>query len=254
MPADAFEVQEAEAEGVQIRWLTSLKEIAGPRLTVEVMELGTDGRPRPTGEFETLPVDTLVLALGQQTESAFLGKIPGVELEADGTVRVGPDMMTGCPGIFAGGDMAPGERTVTAAVGHGKRAAQGIDAWLRSQDFAAPVASPLVTFDMLHLPIYSDAERREQAQRPPAERTDSFAEVLAGLREPEARYEAKRCFSCGNCFYCDQCYAACPEQAIEKLGPGLGYRYLYDRCTGCAICYETCPCHAIEMIPEPVEG
>ena len=36
---------------------------------------------------------------------------------------------------------------------------------------------------------------------------------------------------CGNCFECDQCYAACPEQAIIKLGPGLRYRYDFDRCT-----------------------
>ena len=218
------------------------------------MELGTDGRPRPTGEFETLPADTVVLALGQTDRE----RLPGQDSRhraGGGWHRAGrtrhDDRVSG---IFAGGDMAPGERTVTAAVGHGKRAAREIDAWLRGQDFAAPVSSPLVTFDMLHLPIYSDAERREQAQRPPAERTDSFAEVLAGLSEPEARYEAKRCLSCGNCFHCDQCYAACPEQAIEKLGPGLGYRYLYDRCTGCAVCYETCPCHAIEMIPEPEEG
>jgi formate dehydrogenase (NADP+) beta subunit len=66
-------------------------------------------------------------------------------------------------------------------------------------------------------------------------------------------YESKRCFSCGNCFECDGCYGACPEQAIIKLGPGLHYRYDYDRCTGCAVCYEQCPCYAIEMIPEPGE-
>ena len=85
----------------------------------------------------------------------------------------------------------------------------------------------------------------------PQRASTGFAEVLAGLSEDEASYEAKRCLSCGNCFECDQCYAACPEQAIEKLGPGRRYRYLYDRCTGCAVCFETCPCHAIEMIPEP---
>ena len=104
---------------------------------------------------------------------------------------------------------------------------------------------------MLHLPIYSDADRSEQRMLPAAARTTGFAEVLAGLSNDEASYEAKRCLSCGNCFECDQCYAACPEHAIEKLGPGRRYRYLYDRCTGCAVCFETCPCHAIDMIPEP---
>jgi Pyruvate/2-oxoacid:ferredoxin oxidoreductase delta subunit len=104
---------------------------------------------------------------------------------------------------------------------------------------------------MLHLPVYSDAARSEQPALPSSRRVDGFAEVLAGLSEPEAFYEAQRCLSCGNCFECDQCYAACPEQAIEKLGPGRRYRYLYDRCTGCAVCFHSCPCHAIEMIPEP---
>ncbi|EXS70486.1 glutamate synthase [Sphingobium sp. Ant17] len=250
MAAHAFEAEEALEEGVKIRWLTSIRDIAGPSLTVEVMELGADGTPRGTGEIETLTADTLVLALGQQAESGFLAKIPGIEVAADGTVVVAPNMMTGHPGIFAGGDMVPSERTVTAAVGHGKKAARAIDRWLRGEDARPAQPRPVVGFEMLHLPIYSDAEQRAQATLPAATRSAGFEEVVAGLGEADARYEAQRCLSCGNCFECDQCYAACPEQAIEKLGPGLRYQLLYDRCTGCGVCYEACPCHAIEMIPE----
>ena len=84
---------------------------------------------------------------------------------------------------------------------------------------------------------------------PVAKRT-GFDEIVAGLSEPEARYEASRCLSCGNCFECDNCYAACPEQAIVKLGKGRFYRVDHDLCTGCAVCFEQCPCHAIEMMPE----
>ncbi len=251
MPAHAFEADEAIEEGIKIKWLTSIKEIAGSSLTVEVMELDPDGRPQPTGQFDTLEADAVVLALGQQTDSGLLRKIPGIEFQSDGTVIVTPNMMTDHPGIFTGGDMVPGERTVTAAVGHGKKAARYIDAWLRGQEYQSAPKHPIVSFEMLQLPIYSDAERTEQAVLPPATRAASFAEVVAGLSPLEAAYEAKRCLSCGNCFECDQCYAACPEQAIEKLGPGRRYRYLYDRCTGCAVCFETCPCHAIEMIQEP---
>lgn len=252
MSAHAFEAEEALEEGVKIKWLTSIKEIAGPTLTVEVMELDPDGRPHPTGQFETLEADAVVLALGQQADSGFLRKVPGIEFQSDGTVIVARNMMTGHSGIFAGGDMVPGERTVTAAVGHGKKAARYIDAWLRGNEYRPPAKHPIVAFEMLNLPIYSDADRSEQPILPGATRTAGFSEVLAGLSEDEAVYEAKRCLSCGNCFECDQCYAACPEQAIEKLGPGRRYRYLYDRCTGCAVCFEACPCHAIEMIPEPV--
>jgi NADPH-dependent glutamate synthase beta subunit-like oxidoreductase len=252
MPAHAFEADEALEEGVKIKWLTSIKEIAGPTLTVEVMELGPDGRPRPTGRFETLEADAVVLALGQRAESGFLRGIPGIEVQADGTVVVGPNMMTGHPGIFAGGDMVPGEQTVTAAVGHGKQAARHIDAWLRGTSYHTSPEPQVASFEMLHLPIYSDADRTVQGMLPAAARTADFTEVLSGLSEADARYEAQRCVSCGNCFECDQCYAACPEQAIEKLGPGKRYRFDHDRCTGCAVCFETCPVHGIAMIPEPV--
>ena len=250
MPAHAFEADEAVEEGIRIRWLTTIKEAVGSELTVEMMELDAEGRPRPTGRFETLQADAIVLAVGQETDSGFLRNVPGIEFGADGAVRVGPDMMTGCPGIFAGGDMIAEERTVTVSVGHGKKAARHIDAWLRGRGGSPPPKHPVVSFAMLHLPIYSDAERREQAVRPPAERTTDFAEVVGGLHEPDALYEAQRCYSCGNCFECDQCYAACPEQAIDKLGTGLRYRFRYERCTGCAVCFEACPCHAIEMVPE----
>lgn len=251
MPAHAFEADEALEEGIRIKWLTSIKEVAGPSLTVEVMELDSDGRPHPTGQLDTLAADAVVLALGQQTDSGFLRKVPGITFRPDGTIIVTADMMTGHPGIFAGGDTVPSERTVTAAVGHGKRAARHIDGWLHGNEYRPPPKHPIVSFDMLHLPIYSDTERREQAMLSAAARVTGFFEVAAGLSKDEASYEAKRCLSCGNCFECDQCYAACPEQAIEKLGPGRRYRYLYDRCTGCAVCFQTCPCHAIEMTPEP---
>jgi NADPH-dependent glutamate synthase beta subunit-like oxidoreductase len=254
MPAHAFEADEALEEGVRIKWLTSIKEIAGPSLKVEIMELDAGGRPQPTGRTEMLQADAVVLALGQQTDSRFLRRVPGVEFKPDRTVIVGHDMMTSCPGIFAGGDMVPSERTVTVAVGHGKRAAHYVDAWLRGGVYDRPRKPPVVSFPMLQLPVFSDAEPSAQKMLAAAERTDSFAEVLAGFTEREARREAQRCLSCGNCFECDNCYAACPEQAIVKLGPGRRYRYDYAKCTGCAVCFEQCPCHAIEMIPEPASS
>lgn len=251
MEAHAFEAAEASEEGVKIRWLTRIAalEAAGP--TVEEMELDASGRPQPTGRFEMLSADAVVLALGQEADSAFLGKIPGISFEPDGAVTVDRNLMTGCPGVFAGGDVAPGERTVTGAVGQGRKAARRIHDWLSGRVVEPAPKPPPVSFEMLHQPVYSVAERARQSVASPAERVAGFTEVQAGLSEQHAAYEAKRCLSCGVCFECDQCYAACPEQAIEKLGPGLRYRFLYDRCTGCAVCFETCPCHAIEMVPEP---
>jgi formate dehydrogenase (NADP+) beta subunit len=194
-----------------------------------------------------------VLALGQETDSGFLRQVPGIEFIADGVVTVGPDMMTTHPGIFAGGDMVPGERTVTVSVGHGKRAARHIDAWLRGEHYQPPMKQKHrpVTFNMLRLPVYSDADPSPQETLVATERVSSFDEIVAGFTAKQARYEARRCLSCGNCFECDNCYAACPEDAITKLGPGRRYGLDYAKCTGCAICFEQCPCHAIEMIPEP---
>ena len=146
--------------------------------------------------------------------------------------------------------MIGGARTMTAAVGHGKKAARNIDAWLRGAVYEQAPKHPIVHFEALNLPVFLDADRREEASIPVAKRV-GFAEVVAGLSEQEARYEASRCLSCGNCYECDNCYASCPEQAITKLGPGRFYRYEYDLCTGCAVCFEQCPCHAIEMEPEP---
>lgn len=254
MPARAFELNEALEEGVTIKWLTTIRQVIGPQLRIEQMQLGADGRPHPTGRMEQLAADAVVLALGQQTDSAFLHRLSGLEFSTDGTVVVGPTLMSGHPGIFAGGDMIGQEHTVSTAIGHGKRAARHIDAYLRATVLPERPKHPLAQFATLHLPMYTDAERREPPQRPPAQRTDDFDEVVAGFTAAQARYEAERCLSCGSCFECDQCYAACPEQAIEKLGPGQRYRFRYACCTGCAVCFETCPCHAIDMVAEPPQS
>ncbi len=251
MPAHGFEADEAIEEGVKIHWLRTIKEIDQTRFTVEVMQVDEHGRPQPTGEFETLEADSLILALGQNVDTGFLQRAPGIEFQRDGTVIVDERMMTGQVGIFAGGDMVPSERTVTVAVGHGKKAARHIDAWLRGEEYRKPPKHPVATFDKLHLWYFTDAAQRPQDQLDHSLRTAGFEEVVKGLKKKEALFEARRCLSCGNCFECDGCFGACPERAVSKLGKGRGYRYDYELCTGCAVCYEQCPCHAIDMIPEP---
>ena len=250
MPAHGFEADEAIEEGIKIKWLTTIKEIIGPTLTVEIMTLDADGHPKPTGKFETLSADSVVLALGQTTDSGFLHNVPGLALGADGVIVVGANMMTGYAGLFAGGDAIAGERSVTISVGHGKRAARNIDAWLRHENYEASPKAPLVSFEMLHLPVYSDADPNPQHTREAAKRVHNFEEVVSGLDERSARHEAQRCLSCGNCFECDNCFAACPELAIVRLGPTHGYRVNMDLCTGCAVCVEQCPCHAMDMVAD----
>jgi formate dehydrogenase beta subunit len=249
MAAHDFEAAEAMEEGVKINWLRTIKGVEGKEMQVEVMRL-VNGQPVPTGQFETLEADNLILALGQDADTGFLRNVPGLGFEQDGTLIVGPGMMTGYPGLFAGGDMVPGERSVTAAVGHGKKAARYIDGYLKNSAYQPGVRHPVVNFEQLHRWYMTSAPKKEQEGLPPAQRTESFSEVWAGLTQNEALFEAQRCLSCGNCFECDGCFGACPEDAIIKLGKGKRYTFDYQRCTGCGVCYEQCPVHAIEMVNE----
>jgi NADPH-dependent glutamate synthase beta subunit-like oxidoreductase len=248
MPAHDIEVEEALEEGVTMRWLSTVAHADSGSLTIEKMRLDETGFPQPTGEFEELAADCLVLALGQDADLAVLDGVPGVTFSG-GTVDVGKDLMTGHPGIFAGGDMVPAERTVTVAIGHGKKAARAIDTWLRaSSDEAAPWHD-LATYEGLNTWYYADAPAAVRPKLESARRIGTFDEVTGGLDASTALFEARRCMSCGNCFGCDNCYGVCPDNAIIKTGPG-GYVIDYDYCKGCGICVAECPCGAIAMVPE----
>ncbi|MBB1511807.1 NAD(P)-binding protein [Tessaracoccus sp. MC1627] len=250
MPAHADELEGAQAEGVQMNWLRTITSMNDEDLTVEIMELDEDGKARGTGVFEKLEADTVILALGQRADTHFLRAIPGMSFNDD-VVEVDPhSLMTAVPGIFAGGDAVPSDRTVTIGVGHGKKAARRIDAWLNKEEWVPVEKHPVVTLPMMNLWYFGDHERRVQAETDIEERLEGFGEVVAGLTDAEAAYEADRCLSCGNCFECDGCLGACPEDAVIKLGKGNRYRFDYEKCTGCASCFEQCPVHAIEMIQE----
>ena len=252
MPAHESEVEEALQEGIMIKWLSTIKNMADEgTLTVEKMALDDKGYPQPTGEFETLEADSLVLALGQDVDLSLLNGVPGLVVK-DGVVEVGSNMMTGYPGLFAGGDMVPSERTVTVAVGHGKKAARNIDAWLAGGTYDAPPKHGIATFENLNPWYYADAPKRVRPTLDLVRRTSTFDEVVQGLDESNALFEARRCLSCGNCFECDNCYGVCPDNAVVKLGPGNRFKFNYDYCKGCGICVSECPCGAITMVPETI--
>jgi 2-oxoacid:acceptor oxidoreductase delta subunit (pyruvate/2-ketoisovalerate family) len=252
MPAHDFEVEEALDEGVLMKWLSTIKHVDGGKLVVERMELDEAGFPQPTGELEELEADSLVLALGQETDLSFVEGVPGLEVE-DGVVSVGPTLMTGYAGIFAGGDMVPAERTVTVAVGHGKQAARHIDAWLLGTEHTPAGEREPADFELLNTWYYTDAPRSVRPQLELARRQSTFEEVVGGLDEATALFEARRCLSCGNCFSCDNCYGVCPDNAVIKLGgQDEPYAFDYDYCKGCGICAAECPCGAIEMVPEEI--
>lgn len=249
MPAHDFEVEEALEEGVTMRWLSTVRAAGDGAVTVEKMVLDEQGFPRPTGELETLEADSLVLALGQEADLSLLHGVPGLAF-SDGVVQVDHRMMTGHPGIFAGGDMVPAERNVTVAIGHGRKAARHVDAWLRGEAAPEPPPPAPARFESLNPWYYADAPKTVRPMLDRIRRQSTFDEVQGGLDEGNALYEARRCLSCGNCFECDNCYGVCPDNAVLKLGPGRGYEFKLDYCKGCGICVAECPCGAIEMVPQ----
>ncbi len=173
MPAHEFEADEALAEGVKIKWLTTIKEIVGADADGRADDAWTTkaARSRPVS-WRRLQADTVVLALGQDSDSGFLRSVPGVEFKWD-TVVVDRQMMTGHPGLFAGGDMVPAERTVTVAVGHGKKAARCIDAWLRGETYDKPASC--VAGDVRHAPPAGVQRCRSGGPASPVRATERVA-------------------------------------------------------------------------------
>jgi NADPH-dependent glutamate synthase beta subunit-like oxidoreductase len=251
MPAHAFEVLEAAEEGIHMRWLSTIRRFDEGKLQVERMQLDENGQLRGTGQLEELDADTLILAVGQNVDLSILEAIDGVRVE-DRVVQVDRQMMTGHRGLFAGGDMVPSQRTIAVAVGHGKRAAHHIDAYLRGVTWTEPPRRELARYEDLNPWYYGDADRSVQPELDAVRRRTTFEEVRAGLTADNALFEARRCLSCGNCFECDNCYGVCPDNAVIKLGPGQRFRIDLDFCKGCGLCAAECPCGAIRMVDEEV--
>ncbi|MBK7767610.1 MAG: NAD(P)-binding protein [Sulfuritalea sp.] len=250
-PAHDFEIEEALQEGIMVKWLSTIKQAGESSITIEKMVLDEKGFPQPTGEFETMDADSVVLALGQDVDLGLLNGVPGLEV-SDGVVKVAANMMTGHPGIFAGGDMVPADRNVTVAIGHGKKAARNIDAWLKGTTHVPAPKHELATFERLNTWYYADAPKTVRPMLDIIRRQSTFDEVQGGLDESTALFEARRCLSCGNCFECDNCYGVCPDNAVIKLGPGKRFEFNYDYCKGCGMCVSECPCGAIKMEAEEI--
>src|ERR1019366_4186435 len=201
------------------------------------------------GEIEELGADAVVLALGQDSDLSLLEHVADISVN-DGVVGVSSAMRATDNGIFAGGDVVPSERTATIAIGHGKRAARSIDAFVCGRTPAEAHRHELATFDRVNTWYYSEAPRTRRPELEQARRQSTFDEVIGGLTEENALFEARRCLSCGNCFECDNCFGVCPDNAVIKLGASQRYQFDFDFCKGCGICAQECPCGAIDMVPE----
>lgn len=256
MAAHPFEIKESLEEGTEIISLRAIKSIDDNNITLELLkprEEHTSGHPQviATGEYETIEADVFVLAIGQVLDEQLFDNTSQVEIK-DQFIQINSIMQTGEEGIFAAGDAVPSQRSVTSALGDGKKVARAINAWLNDQVYQPAPQNEVATFDKMEPWYYSDAPRTIQPYLDAVRRKNGFAEVVGDLDQENAKYEARRCMSCGNCFECDNCYGICPDNAVSKLGPGKGFEFKYDYCKGCGMCEAECPCGAITMQAEEI--
>ena len=212
---------------------------------LERMELDEDGFPQPTGELEELEADSLVLALGQESDLGAARARRRASRSTTASCASATDLMTGRPGVFAGGDIVPAERTVTAAIGHGRaRRARHRRLPARRALRARRRAGPPATFDALNPWYYDDAPR---TVRPTLELARRAVDLRRGHRRPRRRRPrcSRRAAACraAAASRCDNCYGVCPDNAVIKLEPGGAYAYAFDLdyCKGCGLCVQECP-------------
>jgi NADPH-dependent glutamate synthase beta subunit-like oxidoreductase/ferredoxin len=261
MPAIQREVEEALEEGVQIHEYRGIRRLIlrGERVVgIELVHMkklkqasGRLKRIAFEGTESILNVEQVIPAVGQSVDAAGLESVLGAHsyFKTNGWGSVAEHA-----GAFAGGDaMAGNTGTVTAAVGDGRRAAIGIEAYLQKRPLAEAVKPQPLTFASLNLHYYEPAPRAQEPALPVAQRTGD-QEITATLNAPQISAEANRCFSCGNCMACDNCWTLCPDSAVLKTediaSDGSHYVFDYDYCKGCGLCAHECPCGYIEMREE----
>ncbi len=222
MPAYAYEVEEAEKEGVKITFLVAPKGAVskdGKLVGIECIKLAL-GEPDDSGRRRPVPIassefiietDNIVEAIGQQVD---LGFIPKIELSKQKTLACDPlTCETNLPGVFAGGDVSLGPASVIEAIADGKKAAISIDRYITGQDVNANrerITQKVENVSKEGFPIKS---RPQMPMIPVNERVGNFKEVELGLTEEQAMEEAKRCLACGGCCECLQCEKACEAHA-----------------------------------------
>ena len=256
LAAHPFEIKETIEEGAEIIYSRAIKAINDKQITLELLKTSEEHHSGKsfvveTGEFVSIEADVVVLAIGQVIEQQLFENIPQIDIKNE-SIQINNIMQTGQEDIFAIGDAVPSQRSVTTALGHGKKVARTVNAWLNGQVYQPVPQNEVATFDKMEPWYYSDAPRTIQPYLDAVRRKNGFAEVVGDLDQEHAKYEARRCMSCGNCFECDNCYGICPDNAVTKLGPGKGFEFKYDYCKGCGMCEAECPCGAITMLTEDI--
>lgn len=217
MPAEDYEILEAEHEGVKFHFLTNpVENIADANgrvceIKLEKMALGepdASGRRRPekTGEYFTEAFDTVIAAVSQKPDLSFMDKETlDLPLTRWNTQDAHPDTMhSGVGNIFSIGDFRRGPATAIEAVADGRIAAEAIDRYFDGdmenipvKQFNSQKARKLKQVDTAQFDSIKQAMRSVMPELSPQQRELSFAEVETGFDNDEAMREAARCLECG---------------------------------------------------------
>ncbi|MBI4830240.1 MAG: FAD-dependent oxidoreductase [Candidatus Lindowbacteria bacterium] len=264
MPASLPEIEEAEKEGISIRYLVQPTEIVRENGRValvqcvrnELGEVDESGRRQPVpalGSNFFLEAEAVIIAAGERPDKAFLKTLIGPNKITGGTDKdTIEDLLGRLPeGVFAGGDLTSPLRTVAYAIGSGRSAAVKIDKYLggAGEDPADYVEGRIVRFKDLNLDYFPHKPRLRLPMLPLRERAGNYREVSLGINTSAAAEEVERCFHCGVCISCDNCYLYCPDIAVKKTPDGA-YSIDYDYCKGCGICVHECPRNAMSIDEE----
>ena len=288
------EFEEARKEGIVFQQQRSAKRFIGENGRVRAIELigvqrtyDEEGRFNPVLDpaiEERLEADTVILAIGQQADVAFLKPGDGIQLTPQFTIKVDRNTLaTSAPGIYAGGDAAFGPRNIIDAIANGKRAALSIDNYLRGVEEEADFRLSVTKIPTRSYTMPEDYDHFGR-QAPPTidlNRRTGISEVESSYSEPEAKRQAERCLQCHvqtiydpeKCVLCNRCVDVCPEYCLRLVpvgqldldpedalrvhefygmdvadGSGLSAMIKDDeKCIRCGLCAIRCPTDAMTM-------
>lgn len=255
------EFDDAKREGTTMHFLTGTAEVLGGASGVTGLvctkmvkkEKGEEGwnspipflRYKSNGESFEIEADMVVAAIGQATDLDCLGSAAsGPWLKVDRNFRI-----PGREKLFGGGDALKVD-LITTAVGHGRKAAYAIDAFLKGEPMPETPYREITKPHKQDLLYFLHTPQAKRTSIEPEVVVGNHDELLEALTHEQAQTESKRCMSCGFCFDCKQCVSFCPQEAITRFRDNPAGEKVYTnyaKCVGCHLCSLVCPCGYIQM-------
>ncbi|MFP4171294.1 MAG: FAD-dependent oxidoreductase [Candidatus Hydrogenedentota bacterium] len=206
MPAIVEEVEDAEAEGVELIFFASPQRVIFDELGrvsgMEVRktkpgEFDTSGRRTPvsTDEFYTLPCNSVIMAVGEKPDADPMRRA-GIQVRRNFTVAVNPATYeTNVRNVYAGGDLVTGASNISATMSTGKSAARAMDRVLSGED-RMNVILKTFTYENVAPKQPEGGPRNTCPHLDPQKRRDNFDEVMLGFDAETALLESQRCLRC----------------------------------------------------------